>query len=145
MSIEVDTGMETNQISFDEMISNQDILLRACNKMFGNDGNITQPFFPSSQSTFLAQSQPQIMQPEQKQQHPKSLLIEVMAKEINELKNRVKSLRDISQAQSAGIQLPPINEPINIPLRLDVAVIPTGQGIGAATKNIQMPKRKKTK
>ena len=71
------------------------------------------------------------MQPQQKQQHPKSQLIEVMAKEINELKNRVKSLQDSSQAQPTGIQLPPIN----IPLRFDVAeyVIPTGQGIGAAT------------
>ena len=85
------------------MISNQDILLRACNETFGNDGNITQPFFPSSQSTFLAQSQPKIMQPQQKQQHPKSQLIEVMAKEINELKNRVKSLEDSSQAQPTGI------------------------------------------
>ena len=142
--------METNQISFDEIINNQDVLLRACNETFGNDGNITQPFFPS-QSTFLAQSQPQIMQPQQKQQHPKSQLIEVMAKEINELKNRVKSLEDSSQAQPTGIQL----SPINIPLRLDVAehviptgqgiVIPTGQGIGAATKNISMTKRKKTK
>ena len=134
--------MEANQISFDEMMNNQDILLRACSETFGNDGNITQPLFPS-QSTFLAQAQPQIMQPQQKQQHPKSQLIEVMVKEINELKNRVKSLEDSSQAQPAGIQLPPIN----IPLRLDVAehVIPTGQGIGAATKNISMTKRKKTK
>ena len=134
--------MEANQISFDEMINNQDILLRACNETFGNDGNITQPFFPS-QSTFLAQTQPQIIQPHQKQQYPKTQLIEVMAKEINELKNRVKSLEDSFQAQPAGIQLPPIN----IPLRLDVAehVIPTGQGIGAATKNISMTKREKTK
>ena len=80
--------MEANQISFDEMINNQDILLRACNE------NITQTFFPS-QSTFLAQAQPQS---QQKQQYPKSQLIEVMAKEINELKNRVKSLEDSSQA-----------------------------------------------
>ena len=66
-----------------------------------------------------------------------------MAKEINELKNRLNNLEDCSQAQPAGIQSPPIN----IPLRLDVAehVIPTGQGIGAATKNISMTKRKKTK
>ena len=130
-------------MSFDEMMNNQDILLRACSETFGNDGNITQPFFPS-QSTFLAQAQPQITQPQLKQQqHPKSQLIEVMAKEINELKNSVKSLEDSFQAQPTGIQLPPIN----IPLRLDVAehVIPTGQGIGAATKNISMTKRKKTK
>ena len=40
-----------------------------------------------------------------------------MAKEINEFKNRVKSLEDSSQAQPTGIQLPLIN----IPLRLDVA------------------------
>ena len=135
--------MEANQISFDEMINNQDILLRACNETFGNDGNITQPFFPSH-STFLAQAQPQIIQPQQKQQqHPKSQLIAVMAKEINELQNRVKNLEDSSQAQPAGIQLPPIN----IALRLDVAehVIPTGQGIGTATKNISITKRKKTK
>ena len=127
--------MEANQISFDEMISNQDILLRACNETFGNDGNITQSFFPSSQSTFLAQTQPQIMQPQQKQQHPKSQLIEAMVKDINKLKNRMKSLVDISQAQPAGIQLPDVAE----------HVIPTDQGIGAATKNIQMPKSKKTK
>ena len=57
------------------------------------------------------------MQPQQKQQHPKSQFTEVIAKEINELKNRAKSLEDISQAQPAGIQLPPIN----ITLRLDVA------------------------
>ena len=67
------------------------------------------------------------MQPQQKQQYPKSQLIEVMAKEINELNNRVKSLEDRSAAQPTGIQLPPIN----IPLRLNVAehVIPTGQGL----------------
>ena len=66
-----------------------------------------------------------------------------MAKEINELKNRVESLEDSSEAQPTGIQLPPIN----ISLRLDVAehVIPTGQGIGASTKNISMTERKKTK
>ena len=83
------------------------------------------------------------MQPQQKQQHPKLQLIEVMAEEIHELKNRVKSLEETSEAQPGDIQLPPIN----IPLRLDVAVhvIPTGQGIGAATKNISMTKRKKTK
>ena len=83
------------------------------------------------------------MQPQQKQQHPKSQLIEVMAKEINKLKNRVKSLEDSSQAQPAGIQV----TLINIPLRLDVTenVIPSGQGIEVATKNISMTKRKKTK
>ena len=63
-----------------------------------------------------------------------------MAKDINESKNRVTNLEDTSQAQPAGIQLPPNN----IPPRLDVAehVLPTGQGIGAATKNISMTKRK---
>ena len=82
------------------------------------------------------------MQPQQKQQHPKTQLIEVMAKEINELKIRVKNLEDTSQAQYAGIQLPPIN----ISLRLDIAehVIPTCQGTGVATKNIRKSKRKKT-
>ena len=59
------TVMEANQINFDEMISNQDILLRACYETFGNDGNITQPFLSSQ--TFLAQTQLQIMQPQQKQ------------------------------------------------------------------------------
>ena len=86
--------MGANQISFDEMIGNSDILLRACSETFGNDGNITQPFFPSSQSTFVGQSQPHIMQPQQKQQLPKSQLIEVMAKETNGLKNRMKSLEE---------------------------------------------------
>ena len=65
-----------------------------------------------------------------------------MAKEINELKNRVKRLQDLSQAQTAGIprgiQLPPINKP------LDVAES-TGQRIGAISKNISMTKRKNAK
>ena len=50
------TSMEANQISFDAMINNQDILLRACSETFGNDGNITQLLsitinFPSSGAT----------------------------------------------------------------------------------------------
>ena len=34
--------MDPNQINFDEMMNNPDILLKACNDVFGNDTVVTQ-------------------------------------------------------------------------------------------------------
>ena len=98
-------------------------------------------------------------QPQQSQQQLKTEAIEILAKEINDLKKRVKQLEEGYQKRTS-VELPPIN----IPLHLSVVTSETDHelqysntqsglrqnsnkrtGLGVATKKIEITKKKKTK
>ena len=156
-------------ISFDDMMNNPDILLRACNETFGTDGTQQQYYVQSTpvhaSSVYLPQQQQQ--QPSQVQQvQTTTKVLDTLVKEIKELRSRIKKLEDTQQVQQqvqvSAIQLPPIN----IPVRLDItnavaestsppvtsepvtspAVTSPAVGQGAVRKKIEIQnKRKKTK
>ena len=156
-------------ISFDDMMNNPDILLRACNETFGTDGTQQQYYVQSTpvpaSSVYLSQQQQQ--QSSQVQQiQTTTKVLDTLVKEIKELRTRIKKLEDTQQVQQqiqvSAIQLPPIN----IPVRLDItnavpeptsppvtfqpvtspAVTSPAVGQGAVRKKIEIQnKRKKTK
>ena len=80
--------MDPNQINFDEMMNNPDILLKACNDVFGNDTVVTQQQYyqQPAQTTSTYQQQTSQLQ----QQLQRSQIVEVLVKEVNELKNQDK-------------------------------------------------------
>ena len=153
-------------ISFDDMMNNPDILLRACNETFGTDGTQQQYYVQSTpvpaSSVYLPQQQPSQVQ----QIQTTTKVLDTLVKEIKELRTRIKKLEDTQQVQQqvqvSAIQLPPIN----IPVRLDItnavaeptsppvtyqpvtspAVTSPAVGQGAVRKKIEIQnKRKKTK
>ena len=108
--------MDPNQINFDEMMNNPDILLKACNDVFGNDTVVTQQQYyqQPAQTTSTYQQQTSQLQ----QQLQRSQIVEVLLKEVNELKTRIKKLEEESQRQA---QMPSIQFPaIRMPIRLDI-------------------------
>ena len=140
--------MDPNQINFDEMMNNPDILLKACNDVFGNDTVVTQQQYyqQPAQTTSTYQQQTSQLQ----QQLQRSQIVEVLVKEVNELKAKVKTLEEESQRQA---QMPTIQFPaIRMPIRLDIidsgssATPSPAVGLGIAQKGIQAStnKRKKT-
>ena len=151
-------------ISFDDMMNNPDILLRACNETFGTDGTQQQYYVQSTpvpaSSVYLPQQQQQ--QSSQVQQiQTKTKVLDTLVKEIKELRTRIKKLEDTQQVQQQ-VQVPVIQLPsINIPVRLDItnavpeptsppvtspAVTSPAVGQGAVRKKIEIQnKRKETK
>ena len=142
-------------IPFDDMMSNPDILRRACNETFGCDGAQQQYYVQSTpvsvSSVYLPQQQQQSTQVQQIQTTTK--ILDTLVKEIKDLRSRVKKLEDTQQVQVSAIELPPVN----IPVRLDitntlpestspVATSSQAAGLGIAKKKIEMQnKRKKNK
>ena len=129
--------MDRNQINFDEMINNPDILLKACNDIFGNNTVTTQQQYYQQQPTSPYQQQTSQLQ----QQLQRSQIVEVLVKEVNELKTRIKKLEEESQRQA---QMPSIQFPaIRMPIRLDIidsgssATPSPAVGLGIAQKGIQ--------
>ena len=80
--------MDPNQINFDEMMNNPDILLKACNDVFGNDTVVTQQQYyqQPAQTTSTYQQQTSQLQ----QQLQRLQIVEVLVKEVNELKTTRK-------------------------------------------------------
>ena len=151
-------------ISFDDMMNNPDILLRACNKTFGTDGTQQQYYVQSTpvpaSSVYLPQQQQQ--QPSQVQQiQTTTKVLDTLVKEIKELRSRIKKLEDTQQVQQqvqvSAVQLPPINIPVRLEITNAVAeptyppvtspaVTSPAAGQGAVRKKIEIQnKRKKTK
>ena len=123
-------------LKLDDMINNPDILLSAVNETFAND--MTQQYYTlQTPSTYIPQP---VQQMPQKQQS-KTQVIEVLLKEVNELRSRVKKLSQ-QRAQQQTIEI----QPIQIPIRLDIMTNDqeTSQnvGVGKATKKIKMTKKK---
>ena len=138
--------MASNQISFDDMINNPDILLQACNEVFTNDTATTQQQY--YQQPVQATSQYQQQTSQLQQQLQRTQIIDVLVKELNELKSKVKQLEEEVQRQA---QMPSIQFPaIRMPIRLDIintdqpATSSPAVGLGIAKKEIQATKRKKT-
>lgn len=142
--------MDPNQINFDEMMNNPDILLKACNDIFGNDTVTTQQQYYQQQPTSPYQQQTSQLQ----QQLQRSQIVEVLVREINELKAKVKKLEEESQRQA---QMPSIQFPaIRMPIRLDIidsgspatpspATPSPAVGLGIAQKGIQASTNKRKK
>ena len=140
--------MDPNQINFDEMMNNPDILLKACNDVFGNDTVVTQQQYYQQPAQTTSSYQQQTSQLQQQLQ--RSQIVEVLVKEVNELKTRIKKLEEESQRQA---QMPSIQfTAIRMPIRLDIidSGLPDTSspavGLGIVQKGIQAStnKRKKT-
>ena len=126
-------------LTIDDMINNPDLLLSAVNETFASD--MTQQYYmPQTPSAYIPQPVQQMLQ----KQQSKTQVIEVLLKELNELRSRVKNLEELSQqrAQQQPLEMPSIQ----IPIRLDITTNDqdTSQniGVGKATKKIRITKRK---
>ena len=133
-----------SQFTLDNMISNPDILMTAVNETFGTDfqHKYYTPNTPTN-SVYMTQPQPQ---PSQMQQKARSQAIEVLVKELGELKTRVKKLEEDSRQQKpSAIEIPPIQ----IPIRLNILDAEPQQvstptvGLGHGSKKITLSKRKR--
>ena len=122
-------------LTIDDMINNPDLLLSAVNETFASD--TTQQYYtPQTPSAYMPQPVQQMLQ----KQQSKTQVIEVLLKELNELRSRVKNLEELSQqrAQQQPLEMPSIQ----IPIRLDITTNDqdTSQniGVGKATKKIRI-------
>ena len=126
-------------LTIDDMINNPDLLLSAVNETFASDTS-QQYYTPLTPSSYMPQPVQQMLQ----KQQSKTQVIEVLLKELNELRSRVKNLEELSQqrAQQQPLEMPSIQ----IPIRLDITTNDqdTSQNIrvGKATKKIRITKRK---
>ena len=121
------------------MINDPDILLSAVNETFA--GDMTQQYYtPQTTSTYIPQP---IQQMPQKQQS-KTQVIEVLLKELNELRSRVKKLEELSQqrSQQQTLEIPPIHIPIRLDILTNDQETSQNVGVGKATKKIKMSKKK---
>ena len=119
--------------------NNPNILLSAVNETFASD--TTQQYYTTqTPSAYIPQPVQQMLQKQQSKTH----VIEVLLKELNELRSRVKNLEEMSQqrTQQQTLEIPSIQ----IPIRLDITTNDqdTSQniGVGKATKKIKITKRK---
>ena len=126
-------------LTIDGMINNPDLLLSAVNETFASD--TTQQYYTQqTPSAYIPQPVQQMLQ----KQQSKTQVIEVLLKEVNELRSRAKNLEEMSQqrAQQQTLEIPSIQ----IPIRLDITTNDqdTSQniGVGKATKKIRITKRK---
>ena len=126
-------------LTIDGMINNPDLLLSAVNETFASD--TTQQYYTQqTPSAYIPQHVQQMLQ----KQQSKTQVIEVLLKEVNELRSRAKNLEEMSQqrAQQQTLEIPSIQ----IPIRLDITTNDqdTSQniGVGKATKKIRITKRK---
>ena len=145
------------QISFEDLLNNPDILSKATYEVIGDGTHGSQQ--QQQQQYTLPTHQIYYTQPQQSQQQLKTGAIETLAMEINDLKKRVKQLEEGHQKRTS-VELPPIN----IPLHLSVVTSETehelqysntqtglGQnsnkrtGLDVATKKIEITKKIKTK
>ena len=132
-----------SQFTLDNMISNPDILMTAVNETFGTDFQ-HQYYTPNTPTNSVYMTQPQ-SQPSQMQQKTRSQAIEVLVKELGELKTRVKKLEDSRQQKPSAIEIPPIQ----ILIRLNILGTEPQQvstptvGLGHGSKKITLSKRKR--
>ena len=128
-----------SSLTIDDMINNPDLLLSAVNETFVSD-TPQQYYTPQTPSVYI----PQPVQQKLQKQQSKTQVIEVLLKELNELRSRVKNLEEMSQqrAQQQNLEIPSIQ----IPIRLDITTNDqdTSQniGVGKATKKIRITRRK---
>ena len=127
-----------SSLTIDDMINNPDLLLSAVNETFASD-TIQQYYTPQTSSAYIPQPVRQMLQ----KQQSNTQVIEVLLKELNELRSRVKNL-EMSQkrAQQQTLEIPPIQIPIRLGITTNDQDTSQNIGIGKATKKIKMTKRK---
>ena len=102
-----------SSLTIDDMINIPDLLLSAVNETFAS--NTKQQYYtPQTPSAHIPQPVLQMLQ----KQQSNTQVIEVLLKELNELRSRVKNLEEMSQqrAQQQTLEIPSIQ----IPIRLNI-------------------------
>ena len=128
-----------SSLTIDDMINNPDLLLSAVNETFASD--TTQQYYaPQTPSAYIPQAVQQMLQ----KQQSKTQVIEVLLKELNELRSRVKNLEELSEqrAQQQPLEMPSIQIPIRLDITTNDQDISQNIGVGKATKKIRITKRK---
>ena len=94
-----------SSLTIDDMINNPDLLLSAVNETFASD--TTQQYYTTqTPSAYIPQPVQQMLQKQQSQTY----VIEVLLKELNELRSRVKNLEEMFQQrpQQQTLEIPSI-------------------------------------
>ena len=128
-----------SSLTIDDMINNPDLLLSAVNETFASD--TTQQYYtPQTPSEYIPQPVQQMLQ----KQQSKTEVIEVLLKELNELRSRVKNLEEMSQqcTQQQTLEIPSIQIPIRLDITTNYQDTSQNIGVGKATKKTKMTKRK---
>ena len=130
-------------LTLDDLLKEPDLLSTAINSI-APDGSLTQQQQPNVQTYYYHPQQPKPTQPQVSQ--PKTGAVEVLLKEMNDLKKRVQHLEDQkTQRKSDPLEL----NPIRIPLTIEIVTtessmtIPNQSGLGSHSKHIDNPKRKR--
>lgn len=130
-------------LTLDDLMKEPDLLSTAINSI-APDGSLTQQQQPNVQTYYYHPQPTQQTQPQVSQ--PKTGAVEVLLKEINDLKKRVQQLEDQKpQRKSDPLEL----NPIKIPLTIEIVTtessmtIPNQSGLGSHSKHIDNPKRKR--
>ena len=117
------------QMSFEDLNNNPDILSKATYEVFEDGTHVSQP--QQQQQYTVPTHQIYYTQSQQSQQQLKTEAIEILAKEINDLKKRVKQLGEGHQKRTS-VELPHIN----IPLHLSVITSETEHELQYSNKQI---------
>ena len=133
-------------LTLDDLLKEPDLLSTAINSI-APDGLLAQQQQqqqPNVQTYYYHPQQPQPTQPQVSQ--PKTGAVEVLLKEMNDLKKRVQQLEDQKpQRKTDPLEL----NPIRIPLTIEIVTtessmtIPNQSGLGSHSKHIDNPKRKR--
>ena len=131
-------------LTLDDLLKEPDLLSTAINSI-APDGSLTQQQQqPNVQTYYYHPQQPQQTQPQVSQ--PQTGAVEVLLKEMNDLKKRVQQLEDQkTQRKSDPLEL----NSIRIPLTIEIVTtessmtIPNQSGLGSHNKHIDNPKRKR--
>ncbi|MES9994409.1 MAG: hypothetical protein ABW098_20860 [Candidatus Thiodiazotropha sp.] len=117
-----------------------DLLSTAINSI-ATDGSLTQQQQPTPQTYYYhpQQSLPQQTHPQVSQ--PKTGAVEVLLKELNDLKKRVQQLED--QKQHRPMELNAVRIPLTIEIMTTETSVTVPNGMGMHSKNIDNSKRKK--
>ena len=129
-------------LTLDDLMKEPDLLSTAINTI-ATDGSLTQQQQPNVQTYYYHPQQSQLQQTQPQVSQPKTGAVEVLLKELNDLKKRVQQLEDQKQQRPMDLN------PIRIPLTIEVmtpessVTVPTQNGLGSHSKNIDNSKRKK--
>ena len=130
-------------LTLDDLMKEPDLLSTAINSI-APDGSLTQQQQPNVKTYYYHPQQSQQTQPHVPQ--PTTEVVEVLLKEMNDLKKRVQQLEDQKpQRKTDPLEL----NPIRIRLTIETVTtessitIPNQSGLGWHSKHIDNPKRKK--
>lgn len=129
-------------LTLDDLMKEPDLLSTAINSI-ATDGSLTQQQQPTPQ-TYYYHPQPSLPQQTQPQvSQPKTGAVEVLLKELNDLKKRVQQLED--QKQHRPMELNAVRIPLTIEIMTTETsvTVPNQSGMGMHSKNIDNSKRKK--